>query len=300
MNVLVVGHGVMGKNHVRVLDGMGHRVATLDPSLTSGATHHMLSEDLVGWADAVCIATPMTELAGIAAQWMERGKDVLVEKPAALTVNDLLALHSEAQHFGVRLAVGYTERFNPVVQALADQLHRVGHIRHINIRRLGYAADRGGDPALDLATHDLDVLAALGFDLALDSVVRTEHHVSALLFANHISPLVVPGSASVSIEASHLHPNKVRSLEVVGDSGVLQLDYQDQTLHLLGDEHASVSLPVDQAEPLQREWEAFFNGEGSTGIAALTVAEMIADEDGPLSCSKGGVQSVGRRACIAQ
>lgn len=299
MNVLVVGHGVMGKNHVRVLDGMGHRVATLDPSLTSGATHHMLTEDLVGWADTVCIATPMAELARIAAQWMDRGKDVLVEKPAALALTDLLALHSEAQLYGLRLSVGYTERFNPAVQALADQLHRVGHIRHISARRLGYAADRGGDPALDLATHDLDVLDALGFDLTLERSVRTEHHVSALLIASHISPLVVPGSASVSIEASHLHPNKVRSLEVIGDNGVLQLDYQGQTLDLLiGDER--VALPVDQAEPLQREWEAFFNGEGSTGIAALTIAELLADEDGPLSCSKGGVHSVGAPACIAQ
>jgi len=201
----------------------------------------------------------------------------LVEKPAALTSADLRAHHSEARQCEVRVAVGYTERFNPGVQALADHLHRVGTVRHIHIRRLGYAADRGGDPALDLATHDLDVLDALGFELELEHVVRSEHHVSALLRANHISPLVIPGTASVSLEASHLHPNKVRELEVVGDNGVLQLDYQAQTLGFLSTEHQRVALPVEKAEPLRREWEAFCNGEGSTGLAALAVAEWMTE-----------------------
>jgi predicted dehydrogenase len=278
VNALVVGHGTMGKNHARVLEGMGHRVASLDPSLTSGATHHMPTEELIDWTEVVCIATPITELCCTAASWMDRGKSVLVEKPGACTSTGLLLSQKEAEQNGVRLAVGFTERFNPGVQALANHLHRVNSVRHIHVRRLGYAADRGGDPGLDLATHDLDVLDALGFELELEHVARSEHHVSALLRANHISPLVIPGVASVSLEASHLHPNKVRELEVVGDSGVLQLDYQAQTLGFLNTERQRVALPVEKAEPLQREWEAFFNGEGSTGLAALAIAERMAED----------------------
>ena len=273
MKVLVVGHGVMGKNHVRVLEAMGHLVETLDPSLDSGAAHHMLTEDLIARTDVVCVATPIDNLATVAAAWLERGKDVLVEKPGALTAADLSLDRRHAASLGRRLFVGYTERFNPAVQVLADHLHRVGHVRHIHVRRLGYAADRGGDPALDLATHDLDVLDALGFELSMERVVHTGQHVAALLTADHV---LGSCTASALIEASHLYPSKVRELEVVGDDGVLRLDYQAQTLDLLtGD--LRTALFVRKAEPLQREWEAFFNGDGSTGIAALAIAEQMAD-----------------------
>lgn len=276
MNILVVGYGVMGKNHARVLEEMGHAVKTLDPKTISGAQHHSLTQDLVDWPHAVCVATPIEDLSRIAALWLERGKDVLVEKPGAFTVDQLERAQHCGEINGCRLLVGYTERFNPAIQALANHLHRVGTVRHIHIRRLGYASDRGGDPVFDLATHDLDVLDALGFNLHLEHVVRSDHHLAAHLAAQHISPLVIPGTPSVSLEASHLHPNKVRALEVVGDDGVLQLDYQRQTLGLLAPGIIRIALPVDQAEPLQREWEAFFAGDGSSGTAALSIAEEMA------------------------
>jgi UDP-N-acetylglucosamine 3-dehydrogenase len=275
LKVCVVGYGNMGRNHKRVLEWMGHTVMTLDPSTGSGADHHQLTQELVDATDVVCIAAPAEDLRYIATLWINRGKDVLVEKPGSDTAADLSLDRRRAEQLGRKLLVGYTERFNPAVQALADNLHRVGRVRHIGIRRLGLPPERAGDIALDLASHDLDVLDALGFDLSLERVVRTDHHVSALLIADHISPLVVPGSASVSLEASHLHPSKVRDLEVVGDNGVLQLDYQAQTLGLLRAGRLRTALPVAQAEPLVREWEAFFNGQGSTGIAALTIAEQM-------------------------
>jgi predicted dehydrogenase len=283
MRALVVGNGVMGRNHVRVLKALGHQVETLDPRVGAGATHTSLTEAIVDWTDTACIATPIDELAQIASLWMKRGKDVLVEKPGACTLIELLGLEQDAEDHGVRMAVGFTERFNPAVQSLSDHLHRVGHVHHIHIRRLGYAADRGGDPALDLATHDLDVLDALGFDLSLEQVVRSDHHLAALLVANHVSPLVIPGTASVSLEASHLHPSKVRELEVVGDKGVLQLDYQAQTLGFLTADRLRTALPVSHFEPLEREWTAFLNGDGSAGTTALRIAEQIAEDAMPLA-----------------
>ena len=132
--------------------------------------------------------------------------------------------------------------------------------------------------ALVALTAVIVVLTALGFDLHLEHVVRSDHHASALLIANHVSPLVIQANASVSLEASHLHPFKVRELEVVGEHGVLQLDYQEQTLCFIGPDRLRLTLPVEKAEPLQREWEAFFNGYGSTGIEAMAIAEQMVEQ----------------------
>ena len=280
MNVLVVGNGNMGRNHVRVLREIGHDVQTLDPSNAVAADHYMLSFELIAWTDVVCVAVPIDELARIAEAWLKRGKDVLVEKPGATDLDTLAYLHQVAVEEERHLAVGYTERHNPAVVALQWWLPRVGELRHIAIRRLGYV-DSALDPVLNLAVHDLDVLASLGMNVWLESKISTEHHVAALLSGQRVTAFD-PDVFSVSLEASHLHPVKIRDIEVIGTQGVLQCDYQRQTLGYFGhDGHLRADLPVDAGEPLEREWRAFFNGEGSDGIAALTIAEQMVGAETP-------------------
>lgn len=268
MKVCIVGYGRMGRNHKRVLEAMGHETQTLDPSLPAAADHSQLTPELVDWTDVVCIATPIEDLARSAILWMERGKDVLIEKPGAGDLVGLMQLSAQMRVSGVFATVGYTERHNPGVASLQENLHRAGTIRHISARRLGYAKDRAGDPALDLMTHDLDVLSYLGYTPSVSKVVRSEHHVSALL-RHH--------GTAISLEASHMHPIKVRELEVVGEDAVLHLDYQTQELQILTAEHTESVEPVDKTEPLEREWQAFFRGEGSSGVGAMCSAQEMVE-----------------------
>jgi predicted dehydrogenase len=181
----------------------------------------------------------------------------------------------------VSFAVGYTERHNGAVLALAEALPQIGRLRHISIRRLGYA-NSAVDPALNLACHDLDVLDALGFDLEVWHALRVDGHLSLHLAPNaFVSSFVERGEevCTVSIEASHLHPVKVRTLEAVGTEGVLQLDYQRRTLTIAKDDDAGLhggALAVDDTEPLITEWRSFLDtGYGSSGTKALALAEAV-------------------------
>jgi predicted dehydrogenase len=269
VNVLVVGLGNMGRNHKRVLEQLGQQVRTLDPAIGAGADYTVLSVDLVEWTDVVCIAAPIEELAGLADNWISRRKHVLVEKPGATDGATLAYLQQRAGEQAVNFAVGYTERHNPGIHALSMALPRIGTLRHISIRRLGYA-DATIDPALNLACHDFDVLDTLGFDMELLSALRADGHLAVHL---------VDGGVTASVEASHLHPRKVRKLEAIGTDGVLELDYQRQRLYV---EHESDPGPhggemlVDDGEPLANEWMAFLGGgEGSTGTKALALAERV-------------------------
>lgn len=266
MKVCVIGYGNMGRNHKRVLESMGHEVTTLDNDPQSGADLIFGELEMrIGRMafDAFCVAAPISCLRDAAERLGSNGRPLLIEKPGATSLYDLRAIHELGA-----VRIGYTERHNPAVHLLESKLSRVGRIKHICARRLGYAKLRGGDPALDLATHDLDVLDFLGFNLTLDHVSRTEHHVSALLHQDDFT---------VSVEASHLHPIKVRELEVLGTQGALRLDYQAQTVGFSTHDRAEYWTESAPGEPLKREWQAFFNGEGSDGIAAMTIAEQMVD-----------------------
>lgn len=273
MRVAVIGMGRMGGHHWRVLRALGHEVVTVDPD-PSRAPDHLSLDTVAGDLDAVAVAVPPDMLASVAVQASERAKLLLVEKPMAANVPDAIALAQSVGH----TAIGYTERHNPAVEQLRRNLELVGDIHHVAIQRLGLPPDPGRQTAhvaLDLATHDLDVLRYLGFEPQLLHAAGSARHVVATLDL---------GGPTATLEASHLHPTKVRTLSVTGSEGMLTLDYQRQTLDLVEPEGIT-PIPVTYEEPLARQWRAFPHGPtAADGIAALKLAIQIAGGD-PCSLS---------------
>lgn len=250
--------GTMGQHHARVLSAMDHAVLPVDIDPERAPTH------LIPKADAAVIATPPDETQPAAVVALDMGMRVLVEKPGGLNCDQLDGL--DCMGWSPPL-VNYTETHNPAVQALAQHLHLAGTIRHISIRRLGLPGH--GTPALDLASHDLAVLRHLGFRPTVLHALQEDGHLTATLRLND--------QATVTLEASHLHPRKIRTLSVIGDRGMLDLDYQAQSL-VYSDPHGMRELAVDRAEPLKLMWQAFFRGEGvsaSEGVEVLRLVEQM-------------------------
>src|SRR4029078_9016999 len=126
LRVGVIGAGIMGSNHARVLAGMPDvtLVGTVDPlpahrarvtDLTGCRTFASLDELIVAGVDAVTIAHPTHLPHEIALACIARGIHLLVEKPIASTVEEGRDIVSAAQQAGVTLMVGHVERFNPAV-----------------------------------------------------------------------------------------------------------------------------------------------------------------------------------------
>src|SRR5262245_26155684 len=82
-----------------------------------GAPGHVDIDALLGQVDAVSVAVPTVSHLEVALAFIERGISVLVEKPLAPSVADADRLITAAQKYGVVLAAGHTERFNPAVVA---------------------------------------------------------------------------------------------------------------------------------------------------------------------------------------
>lgn len=134
LKVAVVGAGIYGINHIKafswnkdadlvavcdlnqdILDGLkdGFNV-----NIYTNIEKMLEDEDL----DAVSIATPDFFHMEPALASIRKGKDILVEKPLATTVEDALMIIEEAKKYNVRVAVDYHKRWDPAAINLKNEL----------------------------------------------------------------------------------------------------------------------------------------------------------------------------------
>ncbi|MBH0239888.1 Gfo/Idh/MocA family oxidoreductase [Methylobrevis albus] len=100
------------------------------------AATYASAEDLVAApdVDAVLVLSPDQHHHGHVAAALVAGKHVLVEKPAALTRNDVADLAARADAAGRVVMVGYMRRYAPAFLAARDRLADLGPITHADLR----------------------------------------------------------------------------------------------------------------------------------------------------------------------
>jgi predicted dehydrogenase len=138
--------------------------------------------------DAVMIATVNASLAPIALKAVEHGRHVLVEKPGAISVQELDQLEAAAAKTGARVRVGYNHRYHPAgVKAL--EIFRSGVLgpmmlvrgRYGQGGRVGYDKEwranpklSGGGELIDQGVHLIDLAGIfLGGFTQVDGHVAT-------------------------------------------------------------------------------------------------------------------------------
>ncbi|MEX0643512.1 MAG: Gfo/Idh/MocA family oxidoreductase [Pirellulales bacterium] len=125
--------------------------------------------------DAVYVATPVDLHAAQAIAAMEAGKDVLLEKPMASTLDEAQRIQRVAEKTGQRFAVAYFRRHWERFQLVADAIQQgvLGQLVAVNVAvqtwyRLpkgtpgSWRSDRsrsGGGVLSDVGCHKLDLLA---------------------------------------------------------------------------------------------------------------------------------------------
>src|SRR3954462_8368523 len=288
---LVAGLGVMGSHHARVLSAAPsvELVALVDPADDRRAAAELLhpragffaslSEALPAVEpEFVCLAVPVEQLPELAVEAIDAGVPVLAEKPLARSEEEALRILRAAAERRVLLSVGHVERFNPAVAALKALLHRddAGRIYQIHARRLSPFPFRESTTgvALDLATHDLDVIRYL-----TDSEIDRVHAETACRRPNAPEDLL---SASVRLssgttgvlEVNWLTPAKIRELSVTTEAGLYVVNYLTQDLFFYENPPARVEwdalalvrgtgegnmtrFALERREPLRQEWESF-------------------------------------------
>lgn len=192
MNVAILGCGLIGEK--RGLQLEGHTlVGVFDPQTDRATalaqklkTKAFQSEDALlqeSKADIVIIATTNNTLAPLAAKAARAGKHVLVEKPGAISLGQLVEVEKAAKEKKVAVKVGFNHRFHPALlkaRELIDQ-GALGELMFLRGRyghggRLGYEKEwraipeiGGGGELMDQGVHMLDLIYWFAGPLPLQS-----------------------------------------------------------------------------------------------------------------------------------
>jgi UDP-N-acetylglucosamine 3-dehydrogenase len=310
IRVGIVGAGIMGSNHARVLAAIPQAevVVVTDPDAEKGqrladhigARFEPRLDVLPGRVDAAIVASPTETHAEIAASLMESGLDVLVEKPIAPTVEEAKDLVAVARKHDRILMVGHVERFNPAVLEL-DRY--VDGLIHVDVRRVGSFTPRiATGVVLDLMIHDVDLINSLagGEPMTVSSLTRRVRSESEDIAT---CVLTYPSGVSASLTASRVSQSKQRQIELTQQSNVVVADLLRQQVTIHRVEHAEyvgeqgaryrqsgvIEIPYleHQGEPLLLELKHFIDCVanrtqpivgGQEALTALATALRIRDE----------------------
>ena len=238
--VAVVGAGLMGTNHARILrrlpeaectlvvDRDGRRGRALAASV--GAQYSADPGAVAQHAEAAVVAVPSEVHAEVGVPLLQAGVDLLVEKPVAMTVEDADALIEAARENDRILMVGHVERFNPVVLQL-DGL--VEDLLHLEVTRMGPFSPRvTADVVLDLMIHDLELALALaGSDVERVEGMGRRERTDSLDLATAL--LQFRTGVTATVTASRVGQSKIRRIELTQRANFVVLDLvrQDLTIH---------------------------------------------------------------------
>jgi len=252
----IVGCGSIGKRHVAVIDAEPeaeivaicdtdkHKASELSSLYGNIKTHsgytHMLDEIK---ADIVSVVTPHFLHADMTAEALNKGFNVLVEKPMALTSKDCRRMIDAANANGKKLWVVKQNRYNVPIRLAKEALvnNRLGKIFMVKCdilwnRYQGYYDEspwRGkkefeGGALYTQASHFIDLLVWWFGDLiSAKSIMETQNHqietedsgISTLKFAN--------GTLGSLIWTTCVYnKNYEGSITIIGEKGTIKIGGQ--------------------------------------------------------------------------
>jgi predicted dehydrogenase len=297
--VAVIGVGEHGKKHARefqqvpgaelvgVYDVQPEKVQSVASEL--GIRAFASLEEALAAARAVSIVIPTSDHANVARQAIERGVDVLLEKPITRTVEEADEITALAAARGCILQVGHVERFNPgVVAAKAVTRQPL----FFEIHRLGVFSPRSldVDVVFDLMIHDLDLVLWLS-----GANVRDVRAVGLPVLSDKVdianARVEFENGTVANFTASRVSTERVRKFRFFQPSEYVSIDFTRRDVLVLsvnrqggGPKIGFRKLETQPAEPLRAELAAFVESVrartaplvgGAEGRAALALAERV-------------------------
>jgi predicted dehydrogenase len=250
MRALVVGLGSIGRRHARNWAALGlgelwvcrtaHRPQP-EPLGVEAREFDDLDAALDAQPDVVLVTNPSSLHVTTAHQALRAGAHVLVEKPLSHSlegVPELLAAANDKV-----LMVGYNLRFHPGLRRLRELLHGGAIGKPLSVRaavgeylpdwhpwedyRASYSGRKelGGGPVLTFS-HELDsVCWLLGPPNCVTAVTRRASTLE--IDTEDVAEIVLTYASGplASIHVDYLRRPAQRTIEIVGDDGVLRWEY---------------------------------------------------------------------------
>ena len=304
----VIGCGYWGKNLIRNFDALGvlTMVCETTPAGRTLAAEIAPNVEVVDTVErvlatpqitGVVIATPAETHYELARQALEAGKDVLVEKPLALTYEQGAHLVQLADRAGRVLMVGHVLEYHPAIRRLLELMRadELGKVQYIYSNRLSLGKIRREENILwSFAPHDVAVILRLMGSLPFQVIACGGSYLQPNIADVTVTHLLFDNGVRAHIHVSWLHPFKEQRLVVVGskkmasfDDVAKQLILYDQRVELQAGQPVPIKgkgeeVAFDSAEPLQLECQAFLDAitsrkspltDGKSALGVLSVLQ---------------------------
>jgi len=235
--VAVVGCGYWGKNLVRNFRDLGALSIVCDETTRGRATAYDLAPESIIVSEiqnvldsdisGVVIATPAETHYELAARSLRAGKDVLVEKPLALTQEQGAHLVELATKHKRVLMVGHVLEYHPAVVRLLKLVRdgELGEIFYIYSNRLSLGKIRREENILwSFAPHDIAVILRLVGDMPIEVTANGGNYVQPTIADVTVTNLLFHSGVRAHIHVSWLHPFKEQRLVVIGSKKMASFD----------------------------------------------------------------------------
>jgi predicted dehydrogenase len=317
----VVGAGKMGAIHAKVYSQLPQSELVAVVDIDAGKAQHLADQynclafadhrDVLGKVDAVTIATPTVTHLKLAKTFIKNNIAVLIEKPLAANVREGKKIVALAKKKDSVVAVGHSERCNPVAQAIK----RLDiEPKFIEANRVSPYPFRSTDVGvvLDVMIHDIDIILSLAaskikkVDAVGVNVVEENEDICN-------ARIVFENGCIANITASRLALQTVRRVRVFSRKAYLSVDYLKKSgIIIKADPNINVvkwiqqhkeagdfdlttvnwpdllhieQLDIDDKEPVRLQQEAFLQAvtnrsltpevSAEEGLAALECAKEI-------------------------
>jgi UDP-2-acetamido-3-amino-2,3-dideoxy-glucuronate N-acetyltransferase len=310
-NVAVIGSGYWGKNLVRNFGSLGALSVICDSqaeTLRTLGEQYPQSRTMTSYAEvlrddsiqAVAIATPAETHGNLVQEALLAGKDVFVEKPLCLSVDEGRALIDLARERGRILMVGHLLWYHPAILKLKELIDtgELGRIQYIYSNRLNLGKIRREENILwSFAPHDISVILGLLGETPTTVTAQGGNYLHAQIADTTVTLLSFPSGVKAHIFVSWLHPFKEQKLIVVGDRKMAVFDDVEKKDKLLLYPHSiqwkgqvpianradAQPVEIETNEPLREECLHFLESvrtrrrprtDGAEGLRVLSVLQQ--------------------------
>lgn len=310
--VAVVGAGYWGKNLLRVFKELGalYAICESDPKNPNlnpykGIKLYTDYADLLSDTDvrAVAIATPAEMHYEMVKKALESGKDVYVEKPLALTVEEgqeIVAIATKEKRI---LMVGHILQYHPAVIKLKELISsgELGRVEYVYSNRLNIGKLRTEENILwSFAPHDISVILMLLGEEPVRVSAFGGDYLNKGICDTTLTTLDFQNGVKGHIFVSWLHPYKEQKLIVVGSEAMAvfddvskeklflyphKIEWKDGKIPVAQKAEYQV-IPVDRLEPLKEELSHFIAcvqhrtqplTDGHEGLRVLKILQSAED-----------------------
>ncbi len=309
--VAVVGSGYWGKNLVRNFANLGALSVVCDShadTLRTLGEQYPQCRTVTSYADvlrddaiqALAIATPAETHGTMVREALLAGKDVFVEKPLCLSVDQGQALVELARERGRILMVGHLLWYHPAILKLKELIDagELGRIQYIYSNRLNLGKIRREENILwSFAPHDISVILGLLGETPNKVTAQGGNYLHDQIADTTVTLLSFPSGVKAHIFVSWLHPFKEQKLIVVGDRKMAVFDDVEKKDKLLLYPHSiqwkgqvpianraeAQRAEIDTNEPLREECAHFLESvlhrrrprtDGEEGLRVLSVLQQ--------------------------